>query len=84
MADIIKRLFESDEASALTNEAAREITRLTTELDEARAEALEKAAQWHDKKADERRVRNNGVQALYHHMCAAAIRNLAKQETGDG
>lgn len=41
MSDLVERLFESDAASALTNEAAREIERLHMALEALRAiEAL--------------------------------------------
>ena len=44
MSDIVERLWASDAASALTNEAAREITLLRQQLASARVAALEEAA----------------------------------------
>lgn len=44
MSDIVERLWASDAASALTNEAAREITLLRQQLASARDAALEEAA----------------------------------------
>lgn len=45
MNDIVERLWQSDEASALTNEAAREIERLRARVRELE---VERARSWYD------------------------------------